>query len=363
MNINEEILNGDEIINTIEFNRTKIYEKLSYIVQPDNYNSEVPWLIQCQISATNGKHYSSNIAQLQQIPTFELPIKPSKGLMLDIGCGWGRWLSAGYDKGFIPIGIDIRLEFCKTSLETLKLQNKNGYAIVADLECLPFKDNVFDFIWSFSVIQHTHFYRLNSCLKNINRLLNVNGFTKLEFPNRKGIHYRFLKFKNFDMQNDDINSWDVRYYSIKEYKKIINAFLSNFSYENHSFLGIGILKEDLKYLNGKKYLLTLLSLFLSKITNFFPVLTKISDSIYITANKKSISGENISDSISISEFLKKHSENPSNNLNLISLLRCPITKSNLELHENKFLINSFKSWKYPIIDGIPILIKSEAIAI
>jgi uncharacterized protein YbaR (Trm112 family) len=165
------------------------------------------------------------------------------------------------------------------------------------------------------------------------------------------------------MQNDDFNSWDVRYYSIQEYKNIINASLSNFTYENHSFLGIGILKEDLIYLKGKKYLLTLLSLTLSKITNIFSYLTNISDSIYITANKKTINTDIVNNSISIAEFLKKHSEKPSNNLNLISLLQCPITKTSLELHESNFLINSIKNWKYPIIDGIPILIKSEAIPV
>ena len=108
--------------------------------------------------------------------------------MLDIGNGWGRWLVSGFNKGYIPIGIDIRLEFCKTAINTLHANNCLGYSLVADLKNLPFKDNIFDFVWSFSVIQHTHKSRMISCLKHINRILKSTGFSKLEFPNKNGVY-------------------------------------------------------------------------------------------------------------------------------------------------------------------------------
>lgn len=355
------ISNNDSFSDQIYFDRKKIYENLLYIKEPENYSSKVPWLIQCQIADTNGKHYRNSIGKLAEIPTYELPVKKGAGVMLDIGCGWGRWLSAGYEKGYIPIGIDMRLEFCKASLQSLNIQNKNGYAVVADLENLPFKDNIFNLVWSYSVIQHTHKSRLINCLDSINRVLSNTGFTKLEFPNRFGIRNRFIKINKND---DNYNSWAVRYYSIFEYKKIINKYLSNFKYSNHSFIGIGVLKEDLNYLKGTKYLLTVISLFFSKITKFIPLLIRFSDSIYVTANKKqhNILQSNINNQF-IDYFMDSNSRDPHNNLNIVPLLICPNTKSDLKIHDSNFLINEIGNWKYPIIDGIPILIKSEAIPV
>ena len=49
------------------------------------------------------------------------------------------------------------------------------------------------------------------------------------------------------------------------------------------------------------------------------------------------------------------------NLNLIHLLQCPISNEDLKLSEDKSYLMSIKSnIKYPIIDGIPILIETES---
>src|SRR5690606_32321540 len=125
----------------------------------------------------NGIHYIDRIGKLKRYPIYEVPVPTVTGnkLMLDIGCGWGRWLVAGHNKGYIPIGIDLRLEFCETARQVLNDLNKSGYTVVADLENIPFRDNIFDLIWSFSVIQHTHINRLTNCLSHINRIIKSDG--------------------------------------------------------------------------------------------------------------------------------------------------------------------------------------------
>ena len=210
-----------------QFNRSKIYEVLDYQAEPSNYKSNVPWTVQQQIAATNGRHYIDRIGKLVDYPIYNLPLSKVTGdkLMLDIGCGWGRWLVAGVNKGYIPIGIDIRLEFCRTSRRVVGDLKKQAYSVVADLENIPFKDNIFDLVWSFSVIQHTHIKRLRGCLSHINRMLTADGFTYLEFPNKKGIRNSRGPVKS-SKNSDDFNSWNVRYYSPAEYEKIFNEFLT-----------------------------------------------------------------------------------------------------------------------------------------
>ena len=96
--------------------RSKIYEKLDYKPAPPDYKGKLPWTVQQQIAATNGIQYADRVGKLNDYPTYELPVKKvDNGLMLDIGTGWGRWLEAGAAKGYIPVGIDLRLEFCQAA--------------------------------------------------------------------------------------------------------------------------------------------------------------------------------------------------------------------------------------------------------
>ena len=355
-------MQGDQ--ETINFNRSRIYEKLEYIPIPEDYNSPLDWRVQLQIAATNGRHYTDRIGKLDSYPIYELPLKKAKGhqLMLDIGSGWGRWLIAGAYKGYIPIGLDLRLEFCQTSRKVLKDLNLSGYLVVADLENLPFQDSTFDMIWSYSVIQHTHKKRLLNCLQHINRILKVEGFTKLEFPNKNGIRNRILHARNSEKHKDDYNTWHIRYYTIREYKKIIGKYLDKIKVTNHSFIGIGVLKEDLKYVSLKNKIFTAFSLAMSQLTRIIVPLKNLSDSIYIYAVKK---GEDEKQSTSaIEQFFHLHKLDPTNNLNIISLLRCPISKNKLFLSKDGRKLISKEIGKYfPIVDQIPILIASEAIPI
>ena len=112
---------------------------------------------------------------------------------------------AAAKKDYIPIGIDIRLEFCETARKVLHANGKTGYSLVADLQNLPFLNNVFNVVWSFSVIQHTHLDRFTRCLSHIERILEDKACCFLEFPNRNGIRNRFGPAAK--PNNSDFDSW------------------------------------------------------------------------------------------------------------------------------------------------------------
>jgi ubiquinone/menaquinone biosynthesis C-methylase UbiE/uncharacterized protein YbaR (Trm112 family) len=340
------------------FDRSKIYEKLDYVPEPFGYKAGLPWVVQQQIAATNGIQYVDRIGKLNEYPEFELPVSMvEEGLMLDIGTGWGRWLIAGQKKGYTPIGADIRLEFCKTALNTMRAKGINGYTVVADLQELPFQDKVFDLVWSFSVIQHTHKDRMLGCLNHIHRILKAGAYTKLEFPNAFGFHNYFGPYAKSLQTADDFQSWEVRYYSIEEYRKIFMSIFHNFKYQVHSMLGIGVLKEDLKYVSLKNKLLCSLSLTGSLAAKIITPLKTLCDSVYVQAVKE---GFGINQQ-AIMKFTAAHNSNPADNLNIIHLLRCPISGEALHLSDAKDrIINTSHNISYPVIDNIPIMIKSEA---
>jgi SAM-dependent methyltransferase/uncharacterized protein YbaR (Trm112 family) len=344
------------------FDRSKIYEKLEIAPKPAGYNGRIPWVVQQQIAATNGIHFKDSVGFLQEypIPPLPVPAVQEQRLFLDIGCGWGRWLVAAGKKNYLPVGIDIRLEFCETALAVVRDNGFNGHAVVADLKNLPFRNDVFDVIWSFSVIQHTHYDRLNGCLAGIaNALKTGAGYCFLEFPNKNGLHNHFGPAKTFAAAAGDYNSWDVRYYTPKEYKDIFLKYFDNFRYTNHSALGIGVLPGDAKYARGfKNKSGIVLSRSLSRLFEIIGPLKAFSDSIYIQCYKNN--GDKDTEN-SAARFMEASRRNPGNNLNIVHILSCPMTKDSLTLSgDGNELISRKAGLAYPIKNDIPILIASEA---
>lgn len=98
--------------------------------------------------------------------------------ILDMGCGYGAMLKilGEYFKTEEIYGIDMddgRLEVAKGRVKALKfdLENKK----------IPLKDGFFDLIISIGAIEHMAFY--DNMLKETKRLLSVDGFFLLSFPN------------------------------------------------------------------------------------------------------------------------------------------------------------------------------------
>jgi SAM-dependent methyltransferase/uncharacterized protein YbaR (Trm112 family) len=341
--------------------KDRIYEKLATQPEPPGYSGRIPWIVQQQISATNGIHYKDTVGTLHEYPIPEIPVGPAMpdNLLLDIGCGWGRWLVAAHRKNYIPVGIDIRLEFCETTLKVVRENGGNAYAVVADLQELPFQNNIFNVVWSFSVIQHTHYDRLIHCLEQVERILKPSGYCFLEFPNKNGFRNRFGPASS--PNNTDFDSWDVRYYSPAEYRNIFLKYFDNFQYAVHSALGIGILPGDLKYAKGfKNKALIGLSRGLTRVAGLIRPLRQFSDSIYV----KSVKTEPGPAADQVAAFLQAHRVDPKNNLNIVHLLHCPRSGTPLVLSEdNNELISREAGLAYPVNNGVPIMISSEARAL
>jgi len=75
----------------------------------------------------------------------------SEMLVLDVGCGTGRWTKITSNKNSV-VGIDISRFMIKMAKDSCK--GKICSFLVADASSLPFKENVFDLVISITVLQH-----------------------------------------------------------------------------------------------------------------------------------------------------------------------------------------------------------------
>lgn len=113
-----------------------------------------------------------------------------RGLLLDIGCGTGRYLSALCREGFNIVGMDfslgmLRIASKKGNLANISLVNGEGTN-------LPFKSNAFDFVLCIDMLHHLPTSQdRGELLSEISRVLKAGGEMILEIKNKNNPFFWF----------------------------------------------------------------------------------------------------------------------------------------------------------------------------
>jgi len=142
--------------------------------------------------------------------------------VLDIGCGFGRFVYYLREKGIDAIGIDI-------SESSIKLAKDNNCA-VGNAEDLQFENNSFDVVISLGVLHHTP--DINKAIQEIWRVLKPDGIVFVVLYNKYDplfIIIKALRRINFcgwiKAKNPELFECPIlNTYSKKEIKKLFKAF-------------------------------------------------------------------------------------------------------------------------------------------
>lgn len=134
----------------------------------------------------------------------KLAIKLARGSkILDIGCGEGVITSKL--QGNKVIGVDISksaIKYAKTNYENVKIS-----FFIASATNLPFKDDYFDCVSAFMVIEHLTQEGMHRCLEEIKRVCKPHGKVVISTPNLSSIYYVF--FHSLGIKHkEDINVMD-----------------------------------------------------------------------------------------------------------------------------------------------------------
>jgi SAM-dependent methyltransferase/uncharacterized protein YbaR (Trm112 family) len=311
--------------------------------------------VQQMVAGTNGNTYLGVVNRLRSYPIPHLPgPRVSGGLFLDIGCGWGRWMVAAAQRGFVPVGIDIKLEAARASRYVLSEFGLPGFTVVADLRTLPFSSGIFDFVWSFSVIQHVHREWARLCVAEIARVLQPESECLLEFPTRSGLWNRH-QVARWSGDDNDPSSWCVRYYHLEELRNLFLGTFGNFDYRVHCYFGTGIQSVDLFHVPWRYKPVILGSLALTQASRVFPLLRRIADSIYVSAQKRSESDGRGDSGVA------RRAPDQLNEAQFFAMLQCPASGDRLIFDEARNeLVSDRAGLAYPIREGVPVLLPAEA---
>lgn len=172
------LLEEYEDTNPIRFETTReqLADPLSMLPDPGLGKDEIDPYVSEHIAATCGKLYRPLQNTMTRYPIPELKLPPGEGkLLLDIGCGWGRWSLAAAQKDYQPIGIDPSIDRVRVSRRVARQMGLDASFLVADARCLPFADGSFDVVFSYSVLQHFSREDVRLVLAEVQRTLALDG--------------------------------------------------------------------------------------------------------------------------------------------------------------------------------------------
>jgi 2-polyprenyl-3-methyl-5-hydroxy-6-metoxy-1,4-benzoquinol methylase len=245
---------------------------------------EIDPVVSVLIAATNGVSYKHQIGVLSEypIPVIRLPHTRNQ-MLLDIGCSWGRWSIAAARKGYRVVGIDPSLSAIMAAKRVAKQMNLSIDYICGDARHLPFCNNSFDAVFSYSVIQHFSKRDAGQALTEIGGVLKPLGICLVQMPNYLGVrsllHLARRKFA-------EGIGFEVRYWSISELRRTFASRIGPPEFTVHCFFGLGLELTDAHLMSRYVRWAVYISENLRKLSMKMPLLTRLADSVYVKAVKQ-----------------------------------------------------------------------------
>lgn len=167
------------------------------------------------------------------IPRYAEPWRWNKKNILEVGCGAGSDLVVFALSGADVNAIDLSDKSVELARSNLTLRGLSGDVRVADAENLPYKDNYFDFVYSWGVLHHTP--DTQKAINEIYRVLKPGGEICVMLYNRRSLvslqmylFYGLFKFRPFAKLNDLYGKYHespgTKVYTPKELESMFSQF-------------------------------------------------------------------------------------------------------------------------------------------
>jgi len=113
-----------------------------------------------------------------------------KGRVLEIGCGLGTMLMNWAKVGADCTGVDLNPTSVEQTQKRFKIHGLNGTVRLEDANHLPFRDNEFDYVYSWGVLHHSP--NLEISIKELFRVLKPGGGFGIMLYNRHSLQQWYM---------------------------------------------------------------------------------------------------------------------------------------------------------------------------
>lgn len=233
------------------------------------------------IAATNGSLYQHLVGNLHEYPIPRLRLPPGNGkLFLEIGCNWGRWCLAAAQQGYVPVGIDPSLKSILAARRVSRQLGIDAHYLVGDGRSLPFANSSFDQVFSYSVLQHLSRENVASVLKEVRRVLRLDGGYQIQMPNVFGMRCLYHQARRGFREGVD---FDVRYWTPGQLTTVFRSAMGSAQLSVDGYFSLNPQVSDLNFLPGKYRALVRVSESLRKLSRLVPPLLYGADSLYVSS--------------------------------------------------------------------------------
>ena len=217
-------------------------------------------------------------------PIPDFPRAFGEGKVLDIGCSWGRWTMAGALAGYPMIGMDIHWKalLCARWLAKRIVPDNMPLFVLADARHLPFGPESLNGVFSYSCIQHFSKANAERVASEIGRVLKTRSKSLVQMANRGGIRSTLVLARRGFSEGSE---FDVRYYSIPELTRLMEAKIGRTTWFVDCFLGLNVHRRDQRFVTRSKRWIITLAEMLRQVSDDFPALRRHSDSVFVSSTK------------------------------------------------------------------------------
>jgi 2-polyprenyl-3-methyl-5-hydroxy-6-metoxy-1,4-benzoquinol methylase/uncharacterized protein YbaR (Trm112 family) len=235
------------------------------------------WLVN-----TNGNLYWRARGRLKHYPIPAWPFGHSKGqILVDIGCGWGRWSIAAGRAGFYPIGIDVHIDALAAATRVSRQLGIQADYVCGDVDHLPLRATSVDMLFSYSVLQHLDRGKVVGFFREAARVLKPRGICLVQLPNASGL-YNVLRQTRRGFRDARAGTFEMRYWSQAQIREAIaSAGLQNVRIRADGYFSQNPQFSDLDLFSFPGKLVVLASCAGREASRFLPILTRVADSFWV----------------------------------------------------------------------------------
>ena len=239
-------------------------------------NEAIDGWVEKSIVKTHGNLYRGRPLTRYPIPAF--PLGPGEGRsLLDVGCNWGRWTVAATRAGYRATGVDSKEKAVAAAQRVAGQLGIEADYVVGDARHLPFPDDSFDLVFSYSVLQHLSKGDAGLAVAEIGRVLRRGGTAWIEMPNARGL---LNVLRRAGRGFAEGSGFDVRYWTLAELRQMFAA-IGTVELLADGFLTLNPQVTDLDLLRPRHRPVVRLSEALRRASLRAPLLVRIADSVNV----------------------------------------------------------------------------------